>query len=32
MNITVLDVNNNAPIFVKESYLEAVPEDVPIGD
>ncbi|XP_060523658.1 cadherin-87A isoform X2 [Cylas formicarius] len=31
VNITVLDINNNAPIFSKESYVEAVPEDVPIG-
>ncbi|CAH1126852.1 unnamed protein product [Ceutorhynchus assimilis] len=31
VNITVLDVNNNSPIFLKESYLEAVAEDVPIG-
>ncbi|KAL1508861.1 hypothetical protein ABEB36_003687 [Hypothenemus hampei] len=31
VNITVLDVNNNAPIFSKESYLEVIPEDVAIG-
>lgn len=31
VNITVMDINNNAPIFLKESYLEAVPEDVAIG-
>ncbi|XP_066259350.1 cadherin-87A isoform X1 [Euwallacea similis] len=31
VNITVLDVNNNSPTFLKESYLEAVLEDVPIG-
>ncbi|KAH1027486.1 hypothetical protein HUJ05_000983 [Dendroctonus ponderosae] len=31
VNITVLDVNNNSPIFLKETYLEAVLEDVPIG-
>ncbi|CAG9836975.1 unnamed protein product [Diabrotica balteata] len=31
VNITVLDVNNNAPIFSRHHYVESVLEDVPIG-
>lgn len=31
LNITVLDVNNNAPVFSRKNYVEAVQEDVPIG-
>ncbi|XP_028130157.2 cadherin-87A [Diabrotica virgifera virgifera] len=31
VNITVLDVNNNAPIFTRHHYVESVLEDVPIG-
>ncbi|XP_056642220.1 cadherin-87A isoform X2 [Diorhabda sublineata] len=31
VNITVLDVNNNIPIFSRQHYLEAVLENVPIG-
>lgn len=31
VNITVLDVNNNAPEFSKNSFVEAIQEDVPVG-
>lgn len=31
VNITILDVNNNAPEFSKKNYVEALQEDVPIG-
>jgi len=31
VNITVLDVNNNAPVFSEDSYSAAVTEDTPIG-
>lgn len=31
VNITVLDVNNNAPIFSHENYVQSIPEDVPVG-
>ncbi|RZF35066.1 hypothetical protein LSTR_LSTR009658 [Laodelphax striatellus] len=31
VNITVLDVNNNSPIFERESYVATVKEDTPIG-
>lgn len=31
VNITVLDVNNNAPEFERKNYVEAIQEDVPIG-
>ncbi|XP_076275389.1 cadherin 87A isoform X2 [Rhynchophorus ferrugineus] len=31
VNITVLDINNNSPIFSKESYLEVIAEDASIG-
>ncbi|XP_045467864.1 cadherin-87A isoform X2 [Harmonia axyridis] len=29
--VTVRDLNNNAPIFTKENYVESIPEDIPIG-
>ncbi|KAK9891762.1 hypothetical protein WA026_016560 [Henosepilachna vigintioctopunctata] len=31
VNITVRDINNNAPIFTKVSYLESIPEDISVG-
>ncbi|KAK3732012.1 hypothetical protein QZH41_016882, partial [Actinostola sp. cb2023] len=31
VNITILDVNDNAPIFASSAYSVAVPEDAPIG-
>lgn len=31
VNITILDVNNNAPEFSKRNYVEAIQEDVPVG-
>lgn len=31
VNITILDVNNNAPIFARTTYIESIPEDVLIG-
>lgn len=31
VNITVLDVNNNAPEFERKNYVEAIQEDAPIG-
>ncbi|XP_063930740.1 cadherin-87A isoform X2 [Zophobas morio] len=31
VNVTVRDVNNNYPIFVEESYVEAVAEDAEVG-
>ncbi|KAJ8969553.1 hypothetical protein NQ314_001705 [Rhamnusium bicolor] len=30
VNITVLDVNNNAPIFSRENYIKSIPEDMPV--
>nr|CAH7738219.1 unnamed protein product [Callosobruchus chinensis] len=31
VNITVVDVNNNQPVFSTESYVTSIPEDIPIG-
>lgn len=31
VNITVLDVNNNPPIFQRQSYVSTVNEDTPVG-
>lgn len=31
VNITVLDVNNNAPVFSEDSYSAVVMEDTPVG-
>lgn len=31
VNITVLDVNNNVPLFQRQSYVSTVKEDTPIG-
>ncbi|KAG5879259.1 hypothetical protein JTB14_012529 [Gonioctena quinquepunctata] len=31
VNITILDVNNNSPVFLKSNYEESILEDVPIG-
>ncbi|XP_044756698.1 cadherin-87A [Coccinella septempunctata] len=31
VHVTVKDLNNNAPIFTKENYVESIPEDIPIG-
>ncbi|XP_074032325.1 cadherin 87A [Leptinotarsa decemlineata] len=31
VNITILDVNNNAPVFLKSNYMESILEDVPVG-
>ncbi|KAJ8942766.1 hypothetical protein NQ318_002926 [Aromia moschata] len=31
VNITILDVNNNAPVFRKSTYVNSIQEDVEIG-
>lgn len=31
MFVTVLDVNDNRPIFLQSSYEASVPEDIPEG-
>lgn len=31
VNVTVLDINNNAPMFTKQHYLDTVEEDLPVG-
>ncbi|NXH16113.1 PCDGA protein, partial [Bucco capensis] len=31
IRVTVLDANDNAPVFSSEEYLVRVPEDVPVG-
>lgn len=31
VNITVRDVNNNAPVFSSQSYIVSTPENAPIG-
>ncbi|CAH0559618.1 unnamed protein product [Brassicogethes aeneus] len=31
VNITIRDINNNAPIFEKENYVESIKEDLPEG-
>ncbi|CAH1176398.1 unnamed protein product [Phaedon cochleariae] len=31
VNITVLDINDHAPVFPEVNYIESVQEDVPIG-
>ncbi|XP_025829338.1 cadherin-87A [Agrilus planipennis] len=31
VSITVKDINDNPPIFTKESYMKAIPEDLPVA-
>lgn len=31
VNITIKDVNNNAPVFERENYMVSIKEDTPIG-
>lgn len=31
VNITILDVNDNYPMFTTENYLISIPEDLPVG-
>ncbi|KAJ8921829.1 hypothetical protein NQ315_008461 [Exocentrus adspersus] len=31
VNITILDVNNNMPVFSRTNYVKAIPEDTPVG-